>query len=126
MGAHANYCAIIYTLINLRDYLSKSKITEEKYHRLIRELSNHEIDPYDEDQKLPTNKELAQTLGFSQVRTNNLLKSLHQELISNSNWYPFEVKDFVHVFYIRLHEERPWITRRRKDRNPILDEYTWV
>ena len=97
MGAHLNYHSIIYTLINLKDRLKLAE--DEKYRELIDELTKITIDPLDEDQELPTNQDLADTLNLSRTKTNTLFKSLHQEILDNTFWHPIEVRDYVHVLY---------------------------
>lgn len=122
MGVHLNYYRVIYTLILLKERLLK--IEKDKYKALVKELTDYEIDPFNEDQELPTNKSLAKRLNYSQAKTNNLLKLLHHEIIESSWWFPIENREYVHTLYIHIPEEMSHSKKNKSD--AIEDEYTWV
>lgn len=75
MRTHKNYYRIIHSLVSLKEYLLK--IESEKYKPLVDELMKYDIDPESDNDHLPSNKNLAEVLNFSQAKTNKLLKDLH-------------------------------------------------
>ena len=89
-------------------------------------MIKYEVASEKEDQYFPTNKDLAKLLNYAQTKTNNLLKSLHRELINSTQSSPLNIMDYVHVIHIYIPRERRRDGHRKRYRNPLEDEYTWV
>lgn len=124
MGGHTNYHWLIYTLILMKEELSRMK--KEKYQPLIKILEQYEADPKSDNDHLPDHHDIAKMLEYKEPRACKLLKDLHVDLIQDYMSNPIIIKDFVHVIHIHF----PWDERnemKRRDKNhPFLKEYTRV
>ena len=123
MGAHVDYRSLIYYLVELKDELSR--VTNPKYQRVISELNNCQILMDSDNDNLPTNKDLAKKLNYSQSKMNTLLRDLTYALIEKLSNPPLVIKNIIHQIYISLpYDEQEKLSKDKRDR--IMNESTWI
>jgi hypothetical protein len=104
------------------------RIGERKYSELIKLLKSYSIDPNNEDAEIPSNKEIAQKLSFSQAKTNNLLIQLLIDITRDFHFKPLIIKDYVHQIHIHIpyKEQNRLLNKNKNADKELIRQFTWV
>lgn len=116
MGGHANYYWIIQHLVVLKGEFHR--ITKERYHAVIKELSNYDVFPHSDNENLPDHKTLAVKLKYSQGKMNSILRDLLKELVSEFRYAPLKISNLVHQIMIHI----PWDEERGIPNKKFVEE----
>ncbi len=93
MGGHRNYYLILETLVIFKELITKSDPIAE----YIKGLKHSgDID----ESGIPSNKEIAQTLGLKQTKVNERLRKLYKDLLWESRFNPPVIKNLIHQIHI--------------------------
>lgn len=116
MGAHASYHLIIHNLVSLKSHFQF--ITDEKFQRVIEELSNFEIFPNSENDHLPDHTQLAEKMNYNQTKMNKILKDLLNSIIDGLYDHPLRIHEKIHILHIS-----PYIEKEDKNKEWVHEEW---
>lgn len=112
MGSHTNFYFVILNLLRFKDELHR--IILPRLQPLIKLLKTKSIVWEDYCEVVPSNKAIADELGFKVARTNSMLKQLFEKLYEDFYNNPLKIENVVHNVVIKL----DWKQYEKIKKNP--------